>query len=87
MVRNVPVLQGSISNTRQCPRCHGQLISRTPHPKPCLVLDPFGGSGTTAIAAEMMGRNAILCELNPEYVDIMAARRAETAPLLLGTGA
>jgi DNA modification methylase len=52
-------------------------------PVPCTVLDPFGGSGTTAIAAEMMGRNAILSELNPEYVDIMAGRRAETAPLLL----
>jgi DNA modification methylase len=47
------------------------------------VLDPFGGSGTTAIAARMMGRNAISCELNQDYIDIMAKRDAETAPLLL----
>jgi hypothetical protein len=56
------------------------------NPVPCTVLDPFGGSGTTAIAARMMGRNAISCELNPEYVAIMARRDAETAPLLLATG-
>lgn len=38
------------------------------------VLDPFGGSGTTALVALRHNRNAILCELNPEYVD-MAHRR------------
>jgi DNA modification methylase len=31
------------------------------------VLDPFGGAGTTALAADQMARNAILIELNPEY--------------------
>ena len=31
------------------------------------VLDPFGGSGTTAGVANAHGRQAILCELNPEY--------------------
>lgn len=32
------------------------------------VLDPFGGSGTTGVAAASEGRNAVLIELNPEYV-------------------
>lgn len=38
------------------------------------VLDPFGGSGTTAGVALARGRNAILCELNPEYVELVPAR-------------
>ena len=32
-----------------------------------VVLDPFGGSGTTAGVALANGREAIICELNPEY--------------------
>ena len=38
------------------------------------VLDPFGGSGTTAGVALKHGRNAILCELNPDYAALMADR-------------
>jgi len=38
------------------------------------VLDPFGGSGTTAGVALAHGRNAILCELNPEYAELVPAR-------------
>jgi len=38
------------------------------------VLDPFGGSGTTAGVALKHGRNAILCELNPEYAALMPDR-------------
>lgn len=38
------------------------------------VLDPFGGSGTTAGVALKHGRNAILCELNPEYAALVKAR-------------
>ena len=41
-----------------------------------LVLDPFGGAGTTALAALKHGRGAVLCELNPEYVAIAKARLA-----------
>lgn len=38
------------------------------------VFDPFGGSGTTAIAAIKHGRKAILTELNPDYVKIAEKR-------------
>ena len=39
-----------------------------------LVLDCFGGSGTTLIAAEAMGRDACLSELDPAYVDTIVLR-------------
>ena len=39
-----------------------------------LVLDPFGGSGTTLIAAERAGRRARLIEYDPKYVDVAVAR-------------
>jgi DNA modification methylase len=38
------------------------------------VLDPFGGSGTTAGVALKHGRRAILCELNPAYASMVDAR-------------
>jgi DNA modification methylase len=39
-----------------------------------LVFDPFGGSGTTLIAAEKTGRYASLIELDPKYVDVIVRR-------------
>jgi DNA modification methylase len=39
-----------------------------------IVLDPFGGSGTTLIAAERAGRRARLIELDPKYVDVVVQR-------------
>ena len=42
--------------------------------KPGIVLDPFGGSGTTGIVAALNNRNAILIELNKEYISIANKR-------------
>ncbi len=42
-----------------------------------VVLDPFGGSGTTALVAKEHGRRAILCELNPDYIDLAADRLSQ----------
>lgn len=39
-----------------------------------IVLDMFGGSGTTMIAAEQLGRKARLMELDPHYCDVIIAR-------------
>lgn len=43
-----------------------------------VVLDPFGGAGTTAVVAMQEGRKSILCELNPDYA-AMAERRIAAA--------
>jgi DNA modification methylase len=39
-----------------------------------IVLDPFGGSGSTLIACEKAGRQARLIELDPKYVDVIVRR-------------
>ena len=39
-----------------------------------IVLDPFGGSGSTLIACEKTGRQARLVELDPRYCDVMIQR-------------
>jgi DNA modification methylase len=45
-------------------------VSRRDH----IVLDAFGGSGTTLIAAEKTGRKARLLELDPTYCDVICRR-------------
>ncbi len=45
-----------------------------------IVLDPFGGSGTTLMAAQQTGRCARLMELDPHYCDCIL-KRAQTAGL------
>jgi len=42
-----------------------------------IVLDPFGGSGSTLLAAEKTGRRARLIELDPLYVDVAIRRWRE----------
>jgi DNA modification methylase len=39
-----------------------------------IVLDPFGGSGSTLIACEKTGRQARLVELDPRYCDVIVPR-------------
>lgn len=51
-------------------------------PKGGIVLDPFGGSGTTAAVSNEEGRDAILCELNPEYIPLINKRLSEIQPKL-----
>ena len=56
-----------------------------------IVLDPFGGAGTTALAALQHGRRALLCELNPDYVEIqrrrLSAFDADTSSPIAARGA
>lgn len=47
------------------------------------VLDPFAGSGTTGIVAAIKNRNAVLCELNEEYIDLAVKRIKESVGLFV----
>jgi DNA modification methylase len=44
-----------------------------------VVLDPFGGSGTTGIVAANNSRNSVLLEVNKEYIDIAESRIKDEA--------
>ncbi len=60
------------------PRC----VCDAGDPAPAVVLDPFAGAGTVGlVAARLVGRNAILIELNPEYAEMARRRIHEDAPL------
>jgi DNA modification methylase len=48
-----------------------------------MVLDPFGGAGTTGLVADRLGRSATLIELNPEYAGLARERITADAPLLM----
>jgi site-specific DNA-methyltransferase (adenine-specific) len=43
----------------------------------CIVLDPFGGSGSTLIASDQLKRICYTIELDPRYVDVIVHRYAE----------
>jgi DNA modification methylase len=51
-----------------------------------LVLDPFGGAGTTAMTALQMGHRAITVDINPEYTR-EAQERLAHAPATMSDGA
>lgn len=45
-----------------------------PEPVPCVVLDPFGGAGTTTLAAIGLGRDSIYIDLKREYAEMALER-------------
>lgn len=65
----------------ECKGQHGRTV-------PCVVLDPFGGSGTTGKVATELNRRAVLLDLayNAEYAPLAKKRTANVQPQLLGIG-
>ena len=59
-----------------------ESFKRLSRVRPQIVLDPFGGSGTTAIVARRLGRDFITVELNQKYInEHIKPRLEETNPL------
>jgi DNA modification methylase len=66
----------NIQRQHPCPRPTAQveyLIEQWVRPD-ALIIDPFGGSGTTLIAAEMTGRRCVAIEISPAYCDLAILR-------------
>ena len=87
---------GPLSGSRQAYRAAG--LEGPPTPKtigweascdcdadivPCVVLDPFGGTGTVGLVADRLGRDSILLELNPEYAAMAKKRIYEDCPMFV----
>jgi len=69
---------GKIAHAAQKPiRLMRRIILATTN-KGDLVLDPFLGTGTTAVAAKELGRMSTCIELNPDYVKLSLQRINET---------
>jgi site-specific DNA-methyltransferase (adenine-specific) len=51
-----------------------QYLIRHITPPGGVVLDPFAGSGTTAVAAQREGFDCILMEAEQEYIDFLESR-------------
>lgn len=54
-----------------------------------MIYEPFGGSGTTLLAAHATGRVARIVEIDPRYVDVICRRYQQattTRPILEATG-
>jgi DNA modification methylase len=52
---------------------------RAGSPEGGLVLDPFMGSGTTAVVARRLGRHSLGIELNPAYIELAKERLADSS--------
>lgn len=91
-------LLASVSMKGYCPEC-GMPWARTDgldtswmatcahaklEPRPGIVLDPFGGSGRTAVVAQKMGLSYVMVELNRDYVEMARNIVRHESPLFHG---
>jgi DNA modification methylase len=59
-----------------------ERIIKSSCPEDGWVFDPFAGSGTTAIAAQSLGRNCITCDINPQSIQLVTEATQNNNDLL-----
>ncbi|MGI8664854.1 MAG: DNA-methyltransferase [Jatrophihabitans sp.] len=72
-------LGGTATRSTLRPRCNCGIAS-----EPAVVLDPFFGAGTTAVAAEQLERDWLGIELNPDFAELAETRirQARASPII-----
>ncbi len=73
---NVGKEKGNPHPTPMAPELAEHLV-KLATPAGGTIIDPFGGSGNTAIAARLHGRNSILIEIEPKWAEEAAQRLAQ----------
>lgn len=68
---------GKVDHPTQKPLALIRRIVRAIVPPGGLIIDPTAGSGTTLLAAQLEGRRAIGCEIDPAYCEIIRRRVCE----------
>jgi site-specific DNA-methyltransferase (adenine-specific) len=59
-----------------------ERIIKSSCPEDGWVFDPFAGSGTTAIAAQLLGRNCITCDINSQSIELVTEATKQDANIL-----
>ena len=59
-----------------------ERIIKSSCPKDGWVFDPFAGSGTTAIASQLLERNCITCDINPQSIELVTEATKHDANIL-----
>lgn len=80
-VLNFPAGRGKVHPTEKPLKLFEYLVGVSSN-EGDVVLDPFAGSGTTGVACKNLNRNYILIEKEPEYIEIIKKRLANTNPLV-----
>jgi DNA modification methylase len=73
-----------VINQKRRQMCDAMKDTRT---VPAIVLDPFGGAGTTGLVADRLQRDAVLIEMNPGYAAMARTRIDGEAPLFAARAA
>ena len=71
-------LDGFLHPTQKPVELHAQILNDFSQPDD-VILDCFGGSGTTLIACEITGRTCLMMEISPEYCGIITQRYEKLA--------
>lgn len=86
-VWSIPTSNSRLAHHATYPESLVEIMIKASSQTGGLVIDPFCGTGTTGVVARMLGREYLMCDINPDYVVIAESRLQEPyQPILLHEG-